>query len=54
VLKCHLKPVDPTSYAVPFTTDQQARLAAVFPSGVCDYTRRGVAQVRPDGVWQSF
>jgi Tannase-like family of unknown function (DUF6351) len=54
VLKCHLKPVDLTSYAVPFTLEQQARLAAVFPTGVCDYTRKGVAQVRPDGVWQHF
>jgi hypothetical protein len=54
ILKCQLKPLDFSSYAVPFTADEQARLTAVFPNGVCDYTRRGVGQVRPAGVWQHF
>src|SRR6185369_7341022 len=54
VLKCQLKPLDFSSYAVTFTAEEQARLSAVFPNGVCDYTRRGVGQVAPAGVWQHF
>jgi hypothetical protein len=54
ILKCQLKPLDFSSYAVSFTPDEQARLRGTFPNGVCDYTRRGVGQVRPAGVWQHF
>jgi hypothetical protein len=54
ILKCQLKAIDWASYAVTFTADQQARLQAVFSTGVCDYTQHGVGQVRPDGVWQHF
>jgi hypothetical protein len=54
VLKCQLKPLDFTSYAVTFTAAGQATLKSAFPNGVCDYTRRGVGQVRPAGVWQHF
>jgi hypothetical protein len=54
ILKCQLTPIDWASYAVTFTADQQARLQAVFSTGVCDYTKRGVGQTNPDGVWQSF
>jgi len=56
VLKCRTKPLDFASadYAgVTFTADQQARLAAVFPTGVCDWTRNGVAQVPARG-WTTF
>ena len=38
---------------VAFTADQQARLAAVFPTGVCDWTKRGVSQVPARG-WTTF
>ena len=54
VLKCQLKPVDFADYPVTFTADQQERLRAAFPDGVCDYTRPGVAQQRPAGVWQTY
>ena len=54
ILKCQLAPIDWASYAVTFTAEQQARLQAVFAGGVCDYSKTGVGQVRPDGVWQSF
>ena len=50
VLKCHLKPLDRTG----FTTEQQARLRAVFPTGVCDYSRPGVGHRGLAGVWQSY
>lgn len=47
VFKCQLKPLDTTSadYAgVAFTSGQVTRLKAVFPDGVCDWTKPGVGQ----------
>ena len=32
---------------ITFTAGQQTRLAAVFTSGVCDWTQKGVGQVDP-------
>ena len=51
ILKCQLKPLDPADYA-PAVLDaaQLARLNAVFPGGVCDWTKPGVGQqeaIRP-------
>jgi hypothetical protein len=45
VLKCQLRPLDPADYA-PAVLDasQLARLNAVFPGGVCDWTKPGVGQ----------
>jgi len=48
IFKCSLKPLDFTDPAyggATFTTDQQMRLAAVFPTGVCDWSKLGVGQV---------
>ncbi|GIJ46385.1 hypothetical protein Val02_32710 [Virgisporangium aliadipatigenens] len=53
-LKCHLKPFDPGDYRVTFTPAEQTRLRTTFPHGVCDWTRPGVGQVRPAGVWQHY
>jgi hypothetical protein len=53
ILKCRLKPVDPADYKVSFTPDQQAQLRRVFPEGVCDWSKRGVAQT-PVVAWASF
>lgn len=48
ILKCSLKPFTLTDYSgIPLTTAQQARLNAVFPSGVCDWTKPGVGQQPP-------
>ena len=44
VLACQLKPLRTTDYAVTFTTAQWAALKKAFPGGVCDYTKRGIAQ----------
>ncbi len=41
-LKCRLKPIDPSDYRVSFTTSELDRLHRIFPSGVCDWSRRGV------------
>jgi len=56
VMKCQLKPlafIDPDYDGIVFTTDQKARLAAVFPDGVCDWSKPGVGQVAADG-WTTF
>jgi hypothetical protein len=54
VLKCRLRDLDLADYPVAFTAEQQARLRATFPDGVCDYSRRGAGQLRPAGVWQDW
>jgi Tannase-like family of unknown function (DUF6351) len=54
ILKCALKPVDPKDYSQQPTPDQIAGLKAVFPQGVCDYSRPGIAQQRVDGVWHRY
>ena len=53
VYKCQLKAVDPADYTVTFTSDEWARLRGIFPTGVCDYTRRGVGYRRVV-TWPSF
>lgn len=44
VLKCQVKPLRKDDYPVTFTATQWAGLQKAFPSGVCDYTKPGVAQ----------
>jgi len=47
VFKCQLKPLnlsDPDYRGIAFTPNQVARLAAVFASGVCDWSKPGVGQ----------
>lgn len=44
VLKCQLKPVTASDYTVAFTPTQTAQLNAVFPDGVCDWSKPGVNQ----------
>ncbi|MGE0450995.1 MAG: DUF6351 family protein [Vicinamibacterales bacterium] len=53
ILKCQLKPIDPTDYTVPFSVDQAARLRAIFAGGTCDWSKPGVNQV-PVVTWGSF
>jgi len=54
VLKCRLKKVDARDYASSLTADQLARLRAIFPDGVCDYSKRGVNQKPLAGTWLSY
>jgi Tannase-like family of unknown function (DUF6351) len=53
VMKCRLKPLDPADYNVAFTADQWARLEQAFASGVCDWTKPGVAE-QPSLSWMTF
>ena len=48
IIKCQLKPLRQRDYAVAFTPSQWARLQTVFPSGVCDWSKRGVEQQDAD------
>jgi hypothetical protein len=45
VLKCALVPPSREAYTVELSNAQWQRLQAVFPSGVCDWSRPGVGQV---------
>jgi len=56
IFKCQLKPLnfaDPAYGGVTFTSDQQTRLAATFPTGVCDWSKPGVSQV-PENPYTTF
>ncbi len=54
ILKCQLKPIDSRDYAVGFNAAQKARLLAIFPDGVCDWSKRGVKQRPVKGVWLEY
>ena len=54
VFKCELKPIDKTDYKRPVTDAQLAALRAVFPQGVCDYSKKGVMQRPLQGTWQAY
>jgi hypothetical protein len=44
VLKCQLKPLAADDYGGLLSAPQLSRLAAVFPGGVCDWSKPGVGQ----------
>jgi hypothetical protein len=54
VLKCRLKPINYSDYKVSFTDAQKARMAAIFPGGVCDFSKPGVEQVPLRGTYQKY
>ena len=53
MLKCELKAVDKKDYSAGLTDAQPAAIKAAFPSGVCDFTKKGVA-VRAPATWLSY
>lgn len=54
-MKCQLKPIAAADYLpVVFSTDEAARLAAIFPQGVCDHSKPGVEQVKLKGTWLRY
>jgi hypothetical protein len=53
-LKCHLKPIDDKDYALTFTAQQRARLEAIFPRGVCDYSKPGVKERAIHDEWVDY
>ncbi|NED93755.1 hypothetical protein G1H11_00310 [Phytoactinopolyspora alkaliphila] len=54
VVKCQLKAPDPEEYAVQLDAEQWDRLEAIFPGGVCDYSKPGVEQQGLSDTWLRF
>ncbi len=54
VLKCSLRPIDPGAYRQSLSAEQLARLKAVFPQGVCDYSRPGIEQQNAHPPWRRY
>jgi hypothetical protein len=48
-----LKSIDRKDYKQPLSDAQMASLKALFPQGVCDYGKKGVAQRSPD-TWLTY
>ncbi len=53
VMKCRLRRVTKSAYAATFSATQWEQLNAIFPSGVCDYSRPSVGASR-SVTWHSF
>jgi hypothetical protein len=53
MLKCELKAVDSTDYSLRLTASQLASIRTTFPSGVCDFTKKGVA-VGSSETWRKY
>jgi hypothetical protein len=54
ILKCRLKPVNAAKYNVVFSSAELARLQAIFPDGVCDWSQPGVGQKKLKDTWLAF
>jgi len=54
IVSCQLKPVDLTDYVKALTTEEYQQLRAVFPQGVCDWSRGDTSAARHQGTWKSF
>ncbi|MFC4252812.1 DUF6351 family protein [Sinimarinibacterium flocculans] len=54
VVKCQLKPVDPRDYSEALSSAQLGELMAVFPDGVCDYSRPSVGDTGSSLLWPSM
>ena len=54
IIKCQLKPINFADYKVSFTDAQKARMKAIFPAGVCDYSKPGVGQGPIKGTYQRY
>jgi hypothetical protein len=54
IIKCRLKDLDPSDYAVPFSPVQWDWLQSIFPDGVCDWSKPGIEQQGLVGTWITF
>ena len=54
ILKCRLKPAAPGDYTVGFKSAEMNRLRAIFPDGVCDWSRPGLEQTGLPRTWQTY
>lgn len=53
VVKCQRRPLDPADYPTALDDEQRARLEALFPDGVCDYTKPAAEDVERSLLWVS-
>jgi len=54
ILKCQLKPLDRADYTVAFTDAEWSRLQAIYPTGVCDWSKPGVGQEVAPRTWLAY
>lgn len=54
IAKCQLKPINYSEYKVTFTDAQKARMASIFSSGVCDFSKPGVGQGPIKGTYRRY
>jgi len=54
ILKCALKPLRAEDYNQPLSDGQIKSLKAVFPQGVCDYSRPGEEQAGVPEPWKRY
>jgi hypothetical protein len=54
VIKCQLKAIDAADYKVRFTEEEMVALGRIFPDGVCDWSKAGVAQHDLKATWQTI
>jgi Tannase-like family of unknown function (DUF6351) len=54
IIKCQLKPINFADYKALFTDAQKSRMKAIFPAGVCDFSKPGVGQGPIKGTYQRY
>ena len=54
IVSCQLEPLDRAGYEVSFTDGEWAELEAIFPDGVCDWSRGDAHSEGYQGTWLSF
>jgi hypothetical protein len=54
IIKCQTKPLRQSDFTVAFTPAQWTRLQAMFPQGVCDWSKRGYEQQELQDTWIFF
>ena len=52
-MKCQLKPLRRSDYAVTFSDGEWTALQATFPEGVCDFSKPGVG-FQPSVPWLTY
>lgn len=54
IVSCRVAPLDRVEYEVGFTAEEWAALEAIFPGGVCDWSRGDLHAEGYQGTWLSF
>lgn len=54
LIRCALRPIDAADYPTVPTAEERARLDAIFPTGVCDWSTPPAERVPHAGAWQRY